>query len=354
MKFPVLFTAIALFAVACGKPAEPAATNAEPVAAPAVPGAGVLNVYSARHYDSDKVMYDAFEAETGIHVRFRESGAPELIETMKAEGDQSPADIIIASDAGTLFRFQDAGFTQPIRSETLEAAIPPHFREPDGNWFGLAKRARIIVYDPTRLKPEDVAHYQDLADGKLQGEICMRSSSNIYNLSLMGEFIGRWGADKAAEWARNVVANFARPPQGGDTTQIESIAAGECSAALINHYYWVRMTTGSDADKAKTAKTALSFPEQDGVGTHINVTAASVAAHAPNKDNAVRFIEWLVTPEGQKMLTEETKEFPMIAGVPLPEGLEALPEFKQSEFALEQLGVHQSEAQEIYDRAGWN
>ena len=331
MKFPVIFTAIALFAVACGKPAEPAATNAEPVAAPAVPSAGVLNVYSARHYDSDKVMYDMFEKETGIHVRFRESGAPELIETMKAEGDKSPADVIISSDVGTLYRFQAGGFTQGIRSETLENLIPP-----------------------TRLKPEDVAHYQDLADGKQQGEICMRSSSNVYNLSLMGEFIGRWGSDKAAEWARNVVANFARPPQGGDTTQIESIAAGECSAALINHYYWVRMATGTDAEKAVTAKTALSFPEQDGVGTHINVSGAAVAAHAPNKENAIRFIEWLTTAEGQQMLTSATKEFPMVAGMPLPAGLEQLPDFKPSEFPLQELGEHQAEAQEIYDRAGWN
>lgn len=353
MKFPVILVAAFVLA-ACGKPAEPGAPTAESAAQPAGERTGALNIYSARHYDSDKVMYDTFEKETGIRVRFRESGAPELIETLKAEGDASPADVIIASDAGTLFRFQDAGFTQGIRSETLEAAIPPHFREPDGNWFGLAKRARIIVYDPSRLEPEEVDQYSDLADGKLRGEICMRSSSNIYNLSLMGEFIDRWGPDKANAWARNVVANFARPPQGGDTTQIESIAAGECSVALINHYYWVRMATGTDADKAKAAKTRLSFPEQDGVGTHVNVTAAAVAAHAPNKDNAVRFIEWLTTPEGQTLLTSETKEFPMIVGVPLPEGLDALPDFKQSQFPLQQLGENQAEAQEIYDRAGWN
>ena len=353
MKFPTLLAA-ALILAACGKPAAPEATPAETVAEPAVQGPGMLNVYSARHYDSDKLMYDAFEQDTGIRVRFRESGAPELIETMKAEGDASPADVIIASDAGTLFRFQDAGFTQGVQSDALEAAIPEHFREPGGHWFGLAKRARIIVYDPARLQPEEVDQYADLADGRLHGEICMRSSSNIYNLSLMGEFIGRWGSDEAAAWARNVVANFARQPQGGDTTQVQSIAAGECSAALINHYYWVRLSTGTDDDKATAAKTRLSFPEQDGVGTHVNVTAAAVAAHAPNKDNAVRFIEWLATPQGQQMLTTETKEFPMVAGVPLPAGLEALPEFKQSDFPLEQLGQNQSEAQEIYDRAGWN
>ncbi|WP_439619594.1 extracellular solute-binding protein [Hyphomonas sp.] len=353
MKIPTLLAA-ALILAACGKPAAPEATQAETAAEPTVQDTGALNVYSARHYDSDKLMYDAFEKDTGIRVRFRESGAPELIETMKAEGEASPADVIIASDAGTLFRFQDAGFTQGVQSDALEAAIPEHFREPGGNWFGLARRARVIAYDPARLQPEEVDQYADLANGRLQGEICMRSSSNIYNLSLMGEFIGRWGSDEAAAWARNVVANFARQPQGGDTTQIQSIAAGECSAALINHYYWVRLSTGSDADRATAAKTRLSFPEQDDVGTHVNVTAAAVAAHAPNKDNAVRFIEWLATPQGQQMLTTETKEFPMVAGVPLPEGLAALPDFKQSDFPLEQLGQNQSEAQKIYDRAGWN
>lgn len=353
MKFPTLLAA-ALIVTACGKPATPGATLAEPAAGPAVQGAGTLNVYSARHYDSDKLMYEAFEADTGISVRFRESGAPELIETMKAEGEASPADVIIAADAGTLFRFQDAGFTQAIRSDALEAAIPEHFRQPDGHWFGLSRRARVIVYDPARLQPEEVDQYSDLADARLRGEICMRSSSNIYNLSLMGEFIGRWGSDEAAGWARNLVANFARQPQGGDTTQVQSIAAGECSAALINHYYWVRLATGSDADKATAARTRLSFPEQDGVGTHVNVTAAAVAAHAPNRDNGVRFIEWLATAQGQQMLTTETKEFPMVAGVPLPDGLAALPEFRQSDFPLEQLGKNQSEAQAIYDRAGWN
>jgi iron(III) transport system substrate-binding protein len=353
MKIPSLVIA-ALLLAACGKPAAPEVAPAESAAEAGVQESTVLNVYSARHYDSDAQMYHSFEKESGIRVRFRESGAPELLETMKAEGDASPADVIIASDAGTLYRFQDAGFTQGVHSRLLEAVIPPHFREPDGNWFGLAKRARVIVYDPERLQPEDVDQYSDLANGKLHGEICMRSSTNIYNLSLMGEFIGRWGSEEAAAWARNVVANFARPPQGGDTTQIEAIAAGECSVALINHYYWVRMANGTDAERAQTAKTRLSFPEQDGVGTHINVTAAAVAAHAPNKDNAIRFIEWLAKPEGQRLLTTQTKEFPMIAGTVLPPGLAALPPFKQSDFPLGQLGANQAEAQEIFDRAGWN
>ncbi|MEZ5947111.1 extracellular solute-binding protein [Hyphomonas sp.] len=314
----------------------------------------MLNVYSARHYDSDKEMYKEFEAETGIHVRFRESGAPELLETMKAEGEASPADVVISSDAGTLYRFEAAGLLQPFESETLKAAIPEHFRQEDGYWYGFARRARVIAYDPQRVSPQDVSEYADLADPRFKGEVCMRSSTNIYNLSLMGELIGRLGHDAAQAWASGVVANFARPPQGGDTTQIEAIAAGECSVALTNHYYYVRMANGSPSEQAAAAKVALSFPEQESWGTHVNVTGAGIAAHAPNRSNAEKFLEWLATPLGQSWLTKETREYPIIAGAELPEGLEALPDFRQSDFPLDDLGTYQSEAQEIYDRAGWN
>ncbi|MEO1476563.1 MAG: extracellular solute-binding protein, partial [Pseudomonadota bacterium] len=203
--------------------------------------AGTINVYSARHYDSDRLIYDAFEEQTGIRVRFREMSSSQLFETMNAEGEASPADVVIAADAGTLWKFQDAGLLRPVTSDILTSAIPEKFREPDGHWFGLAKRARIIVYDPERLTLEQIGEYGALVDEDLEGELCMRSSSNIYNLSLMSELIERWGEDEAGEWAKAVKANFARDPRGGDSTQIESIAAGECSAALINHYYWVRM-----------------------------------------------------------------------------------------------------------------
>ena len=347
------FAAAALFVLAaCGQsdaPPNTASTDTQPAADQVT-----LNVYSARHYDSDKAMYKQFETETGIRVRFRESGAAELLEAMKAEGDASPADLIIASDAGTLYRFQEAGLTQAVQSDTLTAAIPEHFREAGGHWFGLAKRARVIAYDPTRLEPEDVDQYTDLARGKLQGELCMRSSTNIYNLSLMGELIGHLGSETASAWARSVVANFARPPKGGDTTQLEAIAAGECSAALVNHYYWVRLSQGSEEQRAVAAKSVLSFPEQNGVGTHVNVTAAAVAANAGHPEAAIQFIEWLTTPEGQALLTTETKEFPIVPGAALPEGLGALPAFKESNFPLTTLGEKQAEAQAIYDRAGWN
>ena len=326
-----------------------------PSGAPAGPGeAGVLNVYSARHYDSDRLLYAAFEEETGIRVNVREAGAPELLETMKAEGERSVADVIIASDAGALYRFQDAGFTRAVSSPALEAAIPAQLREKDGHWFGLTLRSRIIVYDPSRIAPEAVDTYADLADPALKGEVCVRSSTNIYNLSLMGELIGRLGPQAAEDWARAVAANMARPPQGGDTAQIEAVAAGECGVALVNHYYWVRLANGSEADRQKAAATALSFPDQEGAGTHVNVVAAAVAAGAPSPDLAVRFLEFLATPHGQKLLTAQTGDYPVVAGAPLPEGLADLPAFRKSDFPLTQLGSHQGEAQAIFDRAGWN
>ncbi|MFN4025451.1 MAG: extracellular solute-binding protein [Hyphomonas sp.] len=358
MKYLFATAGLMLGLAACGNPAPagdqpaPPAETAATTASEA-PG-GTLNVYSARHYDSDKAMYAAFEAETGIRVNVRESGAPELLETMRAEGARSPADVIIASDAGALYRFQAAGFTQGITSEKLSAAIPANMREKDGHWFGLTKRYRVIVYDPQVVSPEEVDSYADLADPRLRGEVCVRTSTHVYNLSLMGEIIGRHGTDAAAQWASGVTANMARRPQGGDSAQIEAVAAGECAVALVNHYYWVRMSQGSPEDRLKTAKTELSFPDQQGDGTHVNVVAASVAANSPSPDLAVRFIEFLTTPRGQELLTIETKDFPIVAGAPLPEGLQGLPGVHESDFPLDQLGAHQAEAQTIFDRAGWN
>jgi iron(III) transport system substrate-binding protein len=337
--------------MACSRAATEgeAADGARPAGDPAV-----LNVYSARHYDSDKAMYKRFEEISGMRVRFRESGAPELLEAMKAEGAASPADVILASDAGTFFKFQQAGLTQAVTSAKLEAAIPPQLREPAGHWFGLARRARVIVYDPNVFQAGDVDQYTDLAHARFQKKLCIRSSTNIYNLSLMGEIIGRQGPETAAAWARSVAANFARPPQGGDTGQIEAIAAGECAAALVNHYYWVRLAEGTGSEKAVAAKTAIAYPDQDGTGTHVNVSAAAVAAHSANKAGAIAFIEWLATPEGQAMLVSETKEYPVVEGAALPAGLEKLPNFVASDFPLTELGPKQAEAQKLFDAAGWD
>ena len=345
----VMAGTLALLA-ACGQTQDTDQTSAD---GDASSGPQTVTLYSTRHYDSDKRIYEAFEAETGIEVLAREAGAAQLLETMRAEGDASPADVIIAADAGTLWRFKEAGLTQPIVSDALEAAIPANLQDAENHWMGLSKRHRIIAYDPERLTADQVDEMIKLADPALDGEICVRSSSNVYNLSLMGELIERLGSDAAAEWAESVVSNMARDPSGGDTDQIRAVAAGACSAAIVNHYYWIRLaTSGSEADREVAASTALSFASA-GAGTHTNVTAAGIAANAPNLDGATAFLEFLASPEGQAMLVTETKEFPVIEGVPLPEGLETLPEIIESDLDLSRLGANQVEAQQIYDRAGW-
>ena len=216
-------------------PASPESGESAETAAVEPGSNGTLRIYSARHYDSDRLMYQAFENQTGIRVLYREAGANQLLETMKAEGANSPADLIIASDAGALWRFEDAGLTQALPEGEFESRIPARLLDDKRQWVGLARRVRGVAYDPERISPDQVDEWQDLADPSLEGEICVRSSTNIYNLSLMGEMIERWGADEAQAWAEGVVANMARAPQGGDTDQIEAVAAGLCGVAIINH-----------------------------------------------------------------------------------------------------------------------
>ncbi len=337
----VLFCIVSLHA--CGVPDSDTSDNQQ-----------VLNLYSTRHYDSDKQIYAAFEAKTGIAVRAREAGAAQLLETMKAEGAQSPADVILAADAGTLWRFRDAGLTGAIESPLLNSAIPARLRGANGHWVGLAKRYRVVAYDPARVEPSEIDEMSDLASPRFEGEICVRSSTNIYNLSLLAEIIARQGQDVAESWAGAVRGNFARQPQGGDTEQIKAVAAGACSVAIVNHYYWVRLAqSGSPADREAAQATRLAFASA-GAGAHTNVTGAALAANAPHREAGRAFIEFLASPEGQQLLVAETKEFPVVEGVPYPEGLDALAEFAESDLELGVLGENQSQAQMIFDRVGWN
>lgn len=317
---------------------------------------GTLRIYSARHYDSDRLMYDAFEKASGGRVLYREAGANQLLETMKAEGANSPADLIIASDAGALWRFEDAGLTQALPEGEIESRIPARLLDTDRQWVGLARRVRGVAIDPERISPDQVDQWEDLADPSLKGEICVRSSTNIYNLSLMGEMIERWGPEKAKDWAEGVVANMARSPQGGDTQQIEGVAAGLCSIAITNHYYWVRMAeSGAAAQRDAAESTELIFPTfGPGTGAHVNITGAAIAAHSEHPELALQFIEYLLTPEGQALLVDETKEIPVNPDAHRPEGLDLIPAFEDSDMALHVFGEHQAEAQRIFDEAGWN
>lgn len=327
----------------------------QPTAAPPKSdAAGVVNVYSGRHYDADAEIYRRFEAETGIRVRTLEAPGPQLLERLKAEGEASAADLVITSDAGNLEQLVAAGLLQPVSSPTLEGAIPPRLRDDAGRWFGLSKRARVIVYDKSDPAAAAAKSYADLADPRFRGEVCVRSSTNIYNLSLLAEMIARDGAEAAKAWASGVRANMARDPQGSDTDQIKAVAAGECSLALVNHYYLVRMAKSADPSEREAAqKVGLAFPDQNAGGAHVNISGAGVAAHAPNRANAVRLLEYLVGPEAQSAFAQLNEEYPVLAGAPQGEALTALGPFRESETPLAALGEHQAEAQRLYDEVGW-
>lgn len=342
---------IALCACSGPTPDTPPEAGNEPPAA-----ARVVNVYSARHYISDQQLYDAFAATSGIEVRAREAGAAQLVETMRAEGEASPADVIIAADAGTLWRFKDQGLTQPLNVPALDEAIPDHLRDDDDHWVGLAKRYRVIAYDPERVDGDAIQSMEDLAEPRFEGEICIRPSSNVYNLSLIGEIIERKGAEAAEAWAAGLNRNLARDPQGGDIAQIEAVAAGACSIAIVNHYYWLRLATSdSEARQEVASKTRLAFPDAAGAGVHTNVTAAAIAAHAPHPEAARAFIAFLASPEGQALLVQETTEIPIHPQAERPAALDLLPDdIAESDLPLSVLGENQAAAQQIYDRTGWN
>lgn len=352
-RFLLSTVAVAL-AAACSPSSDTADTSDLQVSPP--PAQPVLTIYSSRHYDSDQLMYDAFEKVSGAVVEVREAKADQLLETMKAEGSNSPADLIIAADAGSLWKFQNAGLTQPVSNEAIRSQVPVNYQQAAGHWFGVARRVRGVVYDPSRWSAEDVASWDDLASADKNGEICVRSSSNIYNLSLMGELIFRNDSDAAGEWAKAIVSNMARNPQGGDTDQIRAIDAGECSIAIVNHYYWVRLaSSASEADQAAAAKVNFVVPTfADGRGAHVNITGVAVSSTSGSNELAEQFISYLLTDEGQTYLTMETKELPITATATMPDGVEVLPEFTPSPTPLEVFGKNQAEAQRLYDLAGWN
>ena len=318
-------------------------------------GKGELNLYSARHYDADEQLYDLFETQSGITINRIEMKGDLLLERLTAEGDQSPADVVLLVDAGNFYRADKAGLFQTITSQKLDAAIPALLHGDGKKWYGFAKRARVIAYDKVKITNAQIATYEGLADPVLKGKICVRSSTNIYNLSLMASFIDAWGAEKAETWAKGVVANFARPPEGSDTDQITAIAQGKCSIAIVNHYYALRMQQSTDAvTKSAGEAVTLSFPNQLTTGTHVNVSGGALAAHAPNKANAIAFLEFLGSAAAQEILAKANDEFPVVLGTKIDNpNLVAVSGFKEATTTMTALGLGQAEAQKIFDRAGW-
>lgn len=321
-------------------------------AAPA--DAASVNVYSSRHYEADQTLYARFTEETGIEVKVVKADAGQLIERLKSEGANSPADILFTADVGNLARAQEDGLFQAVRSSVLETHVPATLRHPDGYWFALTKRARVIMYAKDRVAPDAVARYADLADPKWKGRVVIRSSSNVYNQSLVASMIAHDGAERTEAWARGLVANMARPPKGGDRDQIRAVAAGLADLAVSNTYYLAQMVNASqESDREAAAKIGVIFPDQDGRGAHVNISGAGVTRHAPNRDNAVKLLEFLVGAAAQKVLAEANYEYPVRDGVATAATVLDFGAFKADDLALARVGALNGEAVKVMDRAGW-
>ncbi|MCB1752837.1 MAG: Fe(3+) ABC transporter substrate-binding protein [Gammaproteobacteria bacterium] len=319
-----------------------------------VQAAGEVNLYSARKEALIKPLLDRFTEQTGITVNLVTGGADALLKRLQSEGRNSPADLLITTDAGRLYRAREAGVTQPVVTEALRQAVPEAYREPDGHWYGLSLRARPIFYAKARVSAEELSSYEGLADPKWAGRICIRSSGNIYNQSLVASMIAHQGEAKSEQWALGLVKNFARSPKGGDRDQIKAAAAGECDIAVANTYYYGGMISGKDeAERQAAEKVAVFWPNQSGRGTHVNVSGAALTAHARNRDNAVKLMEFLVQPESQSWYAEVNYEYPVREGVAWSALLQQWGRFKSDNLNLSELGKYNSQAVMIMDRAGW-
>jgi iron(III) transport system substrate-binding protein len=315
----------------------------------------VLNLYSARHYQTDEALYRNFTEQTGIRINRIELGDEPLLQRLKSEGANSPADVVLLVDAARLWRAQIDGLFQPIDSKILNERIPANLRANDGSWYGFSTRARVIVYDKSKVKPHEVDTYEKLADPVNKGRVCTRSGSHPYMLSLIGAMVERSGEAATEQWARGVVANMARPPRGGDTDQIKAVASGECGVALTNTYYWVRLMRSTDPkDKEVVGRVGFIWPNQATSGTHVNVSGGGVARHAPNRASAIRFLEYLSGPQAQAYFADGNNEWPVVKGVQVSNpALASLGTFKAEEVPISSIGKGQIAAQRILDRVGY-
>lgn len=314
----------------------------------------VVNVYSSRHYDTDRALYDGFTQASGVRVRLIEGDADQLIERIRNEGANSPADVLITVDAARLERARAANILQPVRSQVLEQRIPAHLRDPDGYWFGLSKRARVLIVPKDWTPPVPLARYEDLANPALRGTICVRSSNHVYNVSLAGSILAADGAGPTEEWAKGVVANMGRPPQGGDTPQIQAVAAGQCRIAISNTYYFGRLAASDKAEEREMAeKLRVIFPNQGDRGTHVNVSGAAVVRSAPNREAAVAFIEYLTSVRAQEMFANGNFEYPVVDEVNVHPVVAAWGRFKEDQLNAVAYAKNGAEAVTLMQRSGW-
>ena len=314
----------------------------------------VLNLYSSRHYSTDQALYDDFTRQTGIRINRIEAEADPLIERMRAEGANSPADLFISVDAGRIERARAAGLLQPVSSRVLDAAVPAHLRDPQGHWFGFSKRARIVVHSRERGSPVEASTYESLAAPALKGRLAIRSSTAVYNQSLTGSMIAALGEERAETWCRGIVANLARPPRGGDSDQIKAVASGEADYGVCNSYYLANMMTSrNEADRAAARKVAAIFPNQADRGTHINISGGGVATHARNREAAILFLEYLVSPQAQSYFADGNAEYPVVESVKPSAVLAELGPFREDRLNAQVYAANNARALQIMDRAGW-
>jgi iron(III) transport system substrate-binding protein len=321
----------------------------------------VINLYSARHYPTDEALYSDFTKATGIKINRVDSDDAGIIARLRAEGSASPADLILLVDAARLWRGEVDGMFLPVKSKTLEAAVPAPLRSKptdDGTaWFGLSTRARVVVYDKLKIKREDVDTYEELGDPKNKGKLCIRSGSHPYNLSLFGAMTEHLGAEKTEAWLKGMVNNMARSPKGGDTDQIKAVASGECGIAVTNTYYLARlMRSTNPADIALMERVGVVFPNQQSWGTHVNVAGGAVARFAKNQANAVKFLEYLVSPEAQNHFANGNNEWPVVKGLKLDNpALQAMTggSFKSELVPIRIVGMNQIKVQQMLDRVGF-
>ena len=314
---------------------------------------GEVNLYSSRHYDTDERLYSDFTELTGITINRIEGKADELIARMEAEGQNSPADILITVDTSRLERAKNTGVLQSIDSAVLEDRIPSNLQDSDNQWFGFSQRARIIFYDKA-----DVANppmdYVSLADPAYKGMVCHRSSSNVYSQTLLAAVIENHGEEAATAWAKGVVDNFARDPEGGDTDQLRGIISGECDVSISNTYYFARAlrkdVKGLSAD---IDQIGVVFPAQDAEGAHMNLSGAGVAAHAPNRENAIKFMEYLASDQAQQYFSAGNDEFPTVPGVAVSESVAKLGDYKADTVDLSKVAKNVPTAQKIFNAVGW-
>ncbi len=320
----------------------------------AVMAEGEVNLYSSRHYDTDERLYSDFTEATGITINRIEGNADELIARMQAEGANSPADILLTVDTSRLERAKTAGVLQSIDSDILEAKIPSSLQDNDNQWFGFSQRARIIFYDKTEVENPPL-DYVSLADPQYNGMVCHRSSTNVYSQTLLSAVIENHGEEAAKAWAQGMVDNFARDPQGGDTDQLRGIVSGECDISISNTYYFARAlrTEVEGLSEDDRANIGWVFPAQNAEGAHMNLSGGGVAAHAPNRENAIKFLEYLSSDQAQQYFSAGNDEYPAVAGVALSPSVAALGAFRPDDVDLSRVSQNLATAQKIFNDVGW-